>query len=143
MRFAITTELIRPDALHSEVRGDGDGAIVTFSGVVRNHSGDVATDHLVYEAYPEMAERKMAEIGEEVKQRWPIGDMAVVHRVGRVEVGEISVVIAVASPHRAEAFEACSYAIDRLKESVPIWKKEVGPDGHYWTEVPVAAAVVD
>ena len=143
MRFAITTELIRPDVLHSEVRGDGDGAIVTFSGVVRNHSGDVATDHLVYEAYPEMAERKMAEIGEEVKQRWPIGDMAIVHRVGRVEVGEISVVIAVASPHRAEAFEACSYAIDRLKESVPIWKKEVGPDGHYWTEVPVAAAVVD
>ena len=143
MRFAITTELIRPDALHSEVRGDGDGAIVTFSGVVRNHSGDVATDYLVYEAYPEMAERKMAEIGEEVKQRWPIGDMAIVHRVGRVEVGEISVVIAVASPHRAEAFEACSYAIDRLKESVPIWKKEVGSDGHCWTEVPAAAAAVD
>ena len=140
MRFAITTESISPDTLHSEVRGDGDGAIVTFTGVVRDHSGGTATDHLVYEAYPDMAERKMAEIGAEVQGRWPIGDMAIVHRVGRVEIGEISVVITVASAHRAQAFEACSYAIDRLKESVPIWKKEVGPDGHYWTEVPAAVA---
>lgn len=140
MRFAITTEPIGPDALYSEVRADGNGAVVTFSGVVRDHCGQVATDHLVYEAYPGMAERKMAEIGEEVQERWPVCDLAIVHRVGRLEVGEISVLIAVASPHRSEAFEACRYAIDRLKETVPIWKKEVGPDGQFWTEIPGSAA---
>ena len=140
MHFAITTEPIEPDALHQKVKSDGDGAVVTLSGVVRNHCGHAATDHLVYEAYPGMAERKMAEIGEEVQEKWPIGNLAIIHRVGRLEVGEISVLIAVASPHRAEAFEACSYALDRLKESVPIWKKEVGPDGQYWTEVPASSA---
>ena len=139
MRFAITTEPISADALFDEVRDDGDGAVVTFSGVVRNHSGGSATDHLVYEAYPEMAEKKMAEIGGEVIDRWQVGDMAIIHRVGRVEIGEISVLVAVASPHRAEGFEACRYAIDRLKETVPIWKKEVGPDGQSWTETPASA----
>ena len=143
MRFSITDEPIESRALENEVRGDGDGAIVTFSGVVRDHCGDVATDHLVYEAYPEMAERKMAEIGEDVQKRWPIGGLVIVHRVGRVEIGEVSGVIAVSSPHRAEAFEACRFAIDRLKETVPIWKKEVGPDGQFWTEVPAASVTAD
>ena len=85
----------------------------------------------------------MAEIGEDVQKRWPIGDLVIVHRVGRVEIGEVSVVIAVSSPHRAEAFEACRFAIDRLKETVPIWKKEVGPDGQFWTEVPAASVTAD
>ena len=140
MKFIITENPIGPDARFDEVRDDRDGAVVTFCGIVRNHSGNEETDHLVYEAYPEMAEKKMAEIGAEVMARWPVGDIDIAHRVGKLEVGEISVLIAVASPHRGEAFEACRYAIDRLKETVPIWKKEVGPDGQYWTEGPVATS---
>ena len=134
MRFAITTELIRPDALHSELRGDGDGAIVTFSGVVRNHSGDVATDYLVYEAYPEMAEREMEKIVAEAAERWPGTRVAISHRVGRLEIGQAAVVIAACAPHRGEAFAACQFCIDTLKTRVPIWKKEVAADGAYWVD---------
>jgi len=104
--------------------------------VVRNHANNKPTRHLVYEAYPEMAEKKMAEIGAEIAARWGIQDLGIVHRVGRLEIGEISVLIAVSSPHRAQAFEACRYAIDRLKEIVPIWKKEVGENGEEWVEGP-------
>ena len=138
MRFEVTDQTIDPDALYSEVLEDSDGAVVTFCGVVRNHSGDRRTDHLVYEAYPAMAEKKMAQIGDEIRERWELGDMAILHRTGRLEIGEISVLIAVASPHRGDGFEACRYAIDRLKETVPIWKKEVTPDGEYWVEGPSA-----
>ena len=141
MEFRITEDPIAPDELYKHVLADRDGAVVTFCGVVRDHSGEKQTDHLVYEAYKEMAERKMAEIGEEARSRWPIDDIAVVHRVGRLAIGEISVLIAVASPHRAEAFEACHWAIDRLKDTVPIWKKEVDEDGHHWVEGPVAVAL--
>jgi molybdopterin synthase catalytic subunit len=87
-----------------------------------------------------MAEKKMAEIGDAVKARWHIDDIAVLHRIGRLEIGEISVLIAVGSPHRAEAFEVCRYFIDRLKEIVPIWKKEVGQDGEVWIEGPQTAS---
>ena len=140
MRFEITDARIEADALYREVLEDSDGAVVTFCGVVRNHSGDSRTDYLVYEAYPPMAKMKMAEIGEEIRNRWEVGDVAILHRIGRLEIGEISVLIAIASPHRGEGFEACRYAIDRLKETVPIWKKEVTPDGEYWVEGPTAAA---
>lgn len=140
MKFAVTDQPIDPDPLYSEVLEDRDGAVVTFCGVVRDHSGDRRTDHLVYEAYPAMAQKKMAEIGNEIRERWSIGDLAIVHRTGRLEVGEISVLIAVASPHRGDGFAACQYAIDRLKETVPIWKKEVTPEGTYWVEGPTAAA---
>jgi len=138
MRFEVTDQTIDPDALYTEVLEDSDGAVVTFCGVVRNHSGDRRTDHLVYEAYPAMAEKKMAQIGDEIRVRWELGDLAILHRTGRLEIGEISVLIAVASPHRGDGFEACRYAIDRLKETVPIWKKEVTPDGEYWVEGPSA-----
>ena len=134
--FQISKDPIRPDDLYREVLRDCNGAVVTFCGVVRDNSGGRRTDYLVYDAYEEMAERKMAEIAAEVEKRWDIRDIAMVHRVGRLEVGEISVLIAVASPHRAQAFEACHYAIDRLKEVVPIWKKEVGEDGTWWVEGP-------
>ena len=82
----------------------------------------------------------MAEIGDEIQRQWGIADVAILHRVGRLEIGEISVLIAIASPHRAEALAACKYAIDRLKEIVPIWKKEVGENGDYWVEGPVSAS---
>ena len=134
--YKIIEEPIESSALQSQVLKEYNGAVVTFSGVVRNHSGDTPTDHLVYEAYEKMAERSMAEIGEEAKSRWGIDDVAVLHRVGRLEIGEISVLVAVGSPHRDEAFQACRFIIDRLKESVPIWKKEVGEDGSFWLEGP-------
>ena len=134
--FRIVEEPISSDALYAHVLKESNGAVVTFCGVVRDHSGETATDHLVYEAYAEMAEKKMAEIGGEIRARWNIEDVAMLHRVGRLEVGEISVVIAVASPHRSEGFEACRYAIDQLKEKVPIWKKEVGQNGAAWVEGP-------
>jgi len=134
--FEITTDPIDPDALYRQVLRDYNGAVVTFAGVVRDHTGDKRTEYLVYEAYTEMAQKKMAEIGAEVKERWDIENIAILHRVGRLEIGETSVLIAVGSPHRRQAFEACRYAIDRLKERVPIWKKEVGEDGESWIEGP-------
>lgn len=137
--FKITEDPIEPGALFADVLRAENGAVATFAGVVRNHSGDRQTEYLVYEAYPAMAENKMAEIGDELKARWGVADVAMMHRVGQLEIGEISVLIAVASPHRAEALAACQYAIDRLKQIVPIWKKEVGVGGESWVEGPQAA----
>jgi molybdopterin synthase catalytic subunit len=132
--YRITEDPIRADALFDRVRSDADGAVVTFAGVVRNQSLGRRTEYLVYEAYPAMAEKKLREIGAEIRARWGLDRVAILHRVGRLEIGETSVLIAVASPHRKEAFEACHYAIDRLKETVPIWKKEVWTDGETWVE---------
>ena len=140
MLFRVTDEPLAPDMLHSEVLAPTDGAVVTFAGVVRNHSDGQETQYLEYEAYAEMAEAKLAEIGRQARDRWDIGDMAIVHRTGRLHVGETSVLIAVASSHRAEAFEACRFAIERIKESVPIWKKEVTTSGAYWVEGPASPA---
>ena len=137
--FKITEDKIAPDALYQSVLEDANGAVAIFAGVVRNHTGDKRTDHLVYEAYPEMAEKKMREIGAEIEGRWGITDIGILHRIGKLEIGEISVLISVSSPHRAESFAACQYAIDRLKQIVPIWKKEVGADGESWVEGPQAA----
>ena len=136
--FQIVHAPIASDALYEQVRKDCHGAVVSFCGVVRNHANGKRTRYLIYEAYEEMAEKQMAEIGCAVKAKWNIEDIAIVHRVGRLEIGEISVLIAVASPHRAEAFAACSDAIDRLKQVAPIWKKEVGEDGEVWVEGPRA-----
>lgn len=135
----LVDEAILPDAVHEVVRSSGDGAVVTFAGVVRDRTGDSATTHLEYEAYRPMAEREMRQLADEVLARWPVSRLAIVHRVGRLEIGEISVLIGVSSPHRGEAFDACRYLIDRLKAVVPIWKKEVGPTGEYWVEGPTAA----
>lgn len=138
MLFRITEDPIAPGDLYEEVRADCDGAVVTFAGVVRDHSNGKRTDHLVYEAYKPMAEREMAKLGEEAVSRWDIDDIAILHRVGRLEIGEISVLVAVASPHRGEGFSACQFAIDRLKQTVPVWKKETSEDGEYWVERPGA-----
>jgi len=125
----LTREPIHSAALTDRVRKPHCGAVVTFLGTVRDLTGDQVTTALDYEAYPGMAEKKMAEIEAAIRERWSVGEIVMVHRLGRLEVGEISVAVAVSCPHRSEAFEACRYAIDRLKELVPIWKKENWADG--------------
>ena len=114
------------------VSGEGYGGLVTFTGSVRNQTGGKAVVRLEYEAYPPMAERKLAEIAAEAKARWPGSRLAILHRVGTLTPGELAVVIAAAAPHRQEAFRACEHAIERLKQDVPIWKKEVYQDGQVW-----------
>jgi len=110
------------------------GAIATFDGMVRNHAREKPVTHLHYEAFPEMALKEMEKIRAEALLRWPLNGMAIVHRVGRMEIGESSVFIAVSSAHRKDAFEACRFAIDTLKTTVPIWKKEHYEDGEVWIE---------
>ena len=111
-----------------------DGAICTFVGVVRDHNAGRAVLYLEYEAFEEMARPLLEEIGAEALRRWPITAISIVHRLGRLEIGEPSVAVAVFAPHRAAAFEACRYAIDTLKTTVPIWKKEFYADGAVWIE---------
>lgn len=134
-RFRVVDGPIVAEDVVRRVEDPGNGAICVFYGVVRDHAlSGRATRFLEYEAYQDMAEAKMAEIAEEIRRRWGIERVAMTHRVGRLGIGEPSVVIAVGTPHRKAAFEACEYAIDRLKAEVPIWKKEVGPDGEEWVE---------
>jgi len=131
-RFFLTDRPLDPRAVEALVADPGCGALVTFVGAVRRTNDGRDVDYLEYEAYPGMAEKKMAEIGQEIERRWGLDRVAIAHRLGRCEVGEASIVICVASPHRREAFEACHYAIDRVKEIVPIWKREVWTDGAVW-----------
>ena len=128
----LTHEPIDHAALTDAVRRPGCGAIVTFLGTVRDLTGNEVTVALEYEAYPPMAERQMAGIETDVRSRWPVGEVALIHRLGRLEIGEISVGVAVSAPHRADAFDACRHAIDRLKEVVPIWKKDLAPGKAEW-----------
>ncbi len=134
--FEITTEPISMDDVIRRVSSPAVGAVVSFAGVVRGTNAGRQVRYLEYEAYPEMAEPILAQIAEEIKKRWPVEQIAIVHRVGRQEVGETSVVIAVASGHRQGTFEAGRYAIDRIKEIVPIWKKEHFEGGEVWIEGP-------
>ena len=129
-------QLDRPaiDAIVQGVWHAGAGGIVTFEGVVRDHARGKRVRSLEYDAYPEMAEQEMAKIAAEVERRWQTDRLALVHRIGKLEIGEVAVVVAVACAHRAEAFEACRYAIDTLKAQVPIWKKEIAEDGEEWVE---------
>jgi molybdopterin synthase catalytic subunit len=110
------------------------GGIVSFVGNVRDHARGHSIEYLEYEAYPEMAEREMEKIAAQATQKWPGTRVAIAHRVGRLEIGEAAVVVVAAAPHRAEAFEACRFAIDMLKQTVPIWKKEMATDGEYWVD---------
>ncbi len=131
--YRVVTEPLSPDAIAAEVDDPGAGGIVIFSGVVRNETGGRPVKFLEYEAHAPMAEVKMREIGEAVRVRWPgVRRVAMLHRIGRLEIGEASVLIAVAAAHRGEAFEACRYAIDTLKRIVPVWKKEHFEDGKVW-----------
>ncbi len=129
--FRVSKEKIDTAALRAMVSRDEAGAIVIFEGVVRNHSGDLEVSFLEYEAYEEMALKKLKEVAIEIVDGRDI-HVAIHHRFGRLEIGDIAVTIAVSSPHRKDAFHACSGIIDRLKEEVPIWKKEVGVDGSEW-----------
>jgi molybdopterin synthase catalytic subunit len=125
----LTRESIDYHALTESVRTPHSGAVVLFLGTVRDLTGEQVTVFLDYEAYAPMAEKKLAEIEDQIRKRWPVGEVALVHRLGRLTVGDVSVAVAVSCSHRAEAFEACRYAIDTIKELVPIWKKENAPDG--------------
>jgi molybdopterin synthase catalytic subunit len=131
-------------SLVEHVRADEDGAIVTFDGFVRNESHGRATQHLEYEAYEPMALAKMSEIAAQTREKFQIHRIAMAHRVGRLEIGETSVFIAVSAPHRAAAFDACRFAIDTLKRTVPFWKKEYFADGAVWAdgEVPPVPGTV-
>jgi len=134
--FEITTKPISVDEVSRRVSDPRVGAVVSFTGIVRGINAGRTVNYLEYETYPEMAELTLAQIGEEIKARWPVEQVAIVHRVGKQEIGETSVVIAVASGHRQGAFEAGRYAIDRIKEIVPIWKKEYFEDGEVWIDGP-------
>ena len=131
MFLIVESEIALPPILKA-VEDEKTGCVVTFIGCVRDQTAGRRVRALEYEAYKEMAERKMAEIGSEIAQRWSLDKIAIVHRTGHLEIGETSVVIAVAAPHRAEAFDACRYAIDRIKEIVPIWKKEIYENEEKW-----------
>jgi MoaE-MoaD fusion protein len=132
-RIEVTSEPLSEAAIAAAVEEAGAGAIVLFSGVVRDQTGGRRVKFLEYEAHAPMAEAKMREIATAVRTRWPaVRRLAMVHRVGRLEIGESSVMIAVSSPHRRHAFEACHFAIDTLKETVPVWKKEYFEDGEVW-----------
>jgi molybdopterin synthase catalytic subunit len=120
------------DGLVAAVRQDSSGAVASFLGVVRDFARGRQVRYLEYDAYPEMARLTMRQVGEEIRRRWPVDGIAMAHRLGRMAIGEASVAIAIASPHRREALEACAYAIERLKEIVPIWKREVWTDGAEW-----------
>lgn len=132
VRFWLTDDVLDPAGVQSLVEDPGCGAVVVFVGTVRRENEGRDVDYLEYEAYLGMAEAKMAQIGDEIRRRWGIERVAMVHRLGRCDVGEASIVIGVASAHRTECFEACHYAIDRVKEIVPVWKKEVWRDGSTW-----------
>ena len=132
--FALVRPPIDTAELMGFVRAARDGAIVTFDGFVRNESHGRATQYLEYEAYEPMAIAKMREIGGQIHEKFAIHRVAVVHRLGRLEIGETSVFIAISAPHRGAAFDACRYAIDTLKRTVPIWKREYFSDGAVWAD---------
>jgi MoaE-MoaD fusion protein len=132
--FALVRSPIDKPAIARDVQADSDGAIVTFDGFVRNESHGRRTLYLEYQAYETMALAKMREIGHIVHEKFAVDRLAIVHRLGRLEIGETSVFIAVSAPHRAAAFDACRYAIDTLKRTVPIWKKEYFEDGAVWAD---------
>lgn len=130
----IVREKIATEEIVASLKAAEDGAVAVFEGIVRNHSRGKSTLYLEYEAYEPMALEKMREIGAEMRKRFAIDRLAMVHRLGRLEIGETSVLIAVSSAHRAAAFDACRYGIDTLKRVVPIWKKEFFADGAVWSE---------
>ena len=131
--FEITDQGLSADEVVGRLADPAIGAVIAFVGVVRGETEGREVLYLEYEAYPEMAEATLRQIGDEIRERWTsIREVAIVHRVGRLEIGETSVVIALSAAHRPEVFDAVRYAIDRLKDIAPIWKKEVWTDGAEW-----------
>jgi molybdopterin synthase catalytic subunit len=130
----ITTEQLDVTALVRLVSAENTGAVTTFLGLVRDHNQGRRVSHLIYEAYEPLADRALSLIVDEARDQWPSATLAVHHRVGRLDIGDASVVIAAASPHRADAFAVCRYAIERVKQIVPIWKHEYFDGGDVWIE---------
>ena len=130
----VTKKPLDPAAFTEAVKSTTSGAVITFLGTTREETAGKKVLYLEYEAYNPMAEEKLQEICDEIRQKWNINEIAIGHRVGKLEIGEISLVVALSSPHRNEAFESCIYLVDRLKETVPIWKKEVFEDGEIWID---------
>jgi molybdopterin synthase catalytic subunit len=133
-RCTLSERPLDPDEVVGRVQGADAGGLVTFAGAVREEARGKRIRFLEYEAYAPMAEREMEAIAAEAARRWPGIRVAIAHRVGHLEIGELAVVVAAAAPHRAEAFEACRFAIDELKRRVPIWKREVSTDGAEWVD---------
>jgi len=132
MMFCVTQKAINLQELVEYVTDPEAGAIATFIGTTRNNNEGRKVISLDYEAYPEMAEKELARLGEEAKIKWNIRRMAIVHRIGPVQITEPSVIIAVSAAHRSDAFEACRFAIEEIKKSIPIWKKEIFEGGEVW-----------
>ena len=132
--FQLTNDVINTFAVTQNLKSGEDGALVVFEGVVRNNARGKSVRFLEYEAYEPMALKKLEEVGLLTKSKFDIRDIAIVHRLGHMEVGECSTLIIIASAHRAEAFDACRFAIDTIKQIVPIWKKEFYADGEVWIE---------
>jgi len=133
-RCTLSEHSLDPDAVVARVAGSDCGGVVTFVGAVRDRARGHAIRHLEYEAYPDMALQEMERIADEAEARWAGARVAIAHRIGHLEVGDLAVVVVAAAPHRAEAFDACRFTIDTLKARVPIWKKEVATDGAYWVD---------
>ena len=134
MRIEITDAPIAAEATVAAMKAGGDGAVCVFDGIVRDNTRGRATLYLDYEAYREMALAQMERLAEEAIEKFGVRDVALIHRLGRLLVGESSVLIVVASAHRAAAFDACRWLIDTLKKTVPIWKKETFADGAVWAD---------
>ena len=132
--FRVTDQPLDPRELEAALENHENGAVVTFFGNVRRHSLGREVSYLEYEAYQPMAEKIMAKIVQEIGDRWDLHDVGIWHRTGRVNLGETSLLIVVGYPHRKEAFEAAAYCVDRIKEILPVWKKEVWTDGESWVE---------
>jgi len=130
--FEITNEPISIESVVAKVVRPEAGAVTTFIGTVREFTNGKRTLYLQYDAYVTMAEKKLAQIGEEIAERWPQAKTAITHRIGKLDISDIAVVIAVSTPHRKDAYEANQYAIERIKQIVPIWKKEHWEDGEMW-----------
>ncbi len=136
MLIRVTADVLQPEEAIAAVQTAASGAVNVFLGVVRDNNLGRNVGHLEYEAYPAMAERVMRELAEEAKGRFGLQDCAVLHRTGRLEIGETSLLVAVASGHRAESFEAGHWLVNEIKKKVPVWKKEVWDDGEAWIEGP-------
>ena len=134
MTTRITADVLDLSAVVGAVERPGTGAVATFLGLVRDHNQGRRVLHLIYEAYEPLAERTLQRVVDEAREHWPSTDVAVHHRTGKLDIGEASVAIAAASPHRADAFAACRYAIERVKQIVPIWKHEYFEGGDVWIE---------
>jgi molybdopterin synthase catalytic subunit len=132
--ITITDQTIDVQAVIAAAESERAGAIDVFIGTVRNHNNAKAVLRLEYETYDAMAVKKMQELAAEAARRWPLEKVAMVHRKGVLQIGDVAVVVAVATPHRADSFEACQWLIDTLKQVVPIWKKEIYENGEEWLE---------